>query len=334
MNRKLIAAIVLILAAWLAVHFYAEWKKARFEASIPKPLYAEWEKARFEASIPKPPAPAPAPRANLHGGHDHGEEEVELEITLVGGVPGAPKTMIIGSDEHRYWKRKERQILFKAQSVTNPLLTRNVYTLPARLILPEKWVGIYDWELDAEPEAAAELKTTLSAIYKELLTTWNPKRPIGEIWDDFIAGERKAYLEAVEHPTRDPARSIYLGGSRVDLVYLNYVNYPEIILLLADEKESDRMFDMWHVERGAENPDWNLALLPDGREFRVKTGYEYLFRYTDETGEAVTTSLGAPGTGEEFHQLTIDLDRTSNEELEALGGWNYNFSRYTGLPTR
>ena len=334
MNRKLIAAIVLILAVGLAMHFYAEWKKARFEASIPKPLYAEWEKARFEASIPKPPAPEPAPHANLHEGHDHGEEEVELETTLVGGVPGAPKTMVVGSDEHRYWKRKEHQILFKAKSVTNPLLTHTVYSLPARLVLPEKWVGIYDWELDADPEAAAELKTTLSGIYKELLTTWNPKRPIGEIWDDFMAGEREAYLEAVEHPTRDPTRSIYLGGSRVDLVYLNYVNYPEIILLLADEKESNRIFDMWHVERGAENPNWNLALLPDGREFRVETGYQYLFRYTDETGETVTISLAGPGTGEGFHQLTIDLDRASDEELEELGGWNYNFSRYTGLPTR
>ena len=36
MNRKLIAAIVLILAACLAVYFYAEWEKARFDASLSK----------------------------------------------------------------------------------------------------------------------------------------------------------------------------------------------------------------------------------------------------------------------------------------------------------
>ena len=316
MNRKIIvAAIGFVIAVALGLHFWAEWQMAKFDASLPE-------------------LPAPAARADPHEGHNHDEEEVRVETTLVGGVPGAPKTMIVGSDEHRYWKRKEHQTLFKAQSVTNPLLPHVVGMLPEHLILPEKWVGVYDWELDAEPEAAAELKTTLSEMYREFLTKWNPNRPVGEIWDDFMADEREAYLEAVNHPTRDPIRSIYMGGSRIDLAYLNYVNYPEIILLSVDEKESDRMFDMWHVERGAENPNWNLALLPDGREFRVETGYEYLFRYTDETGEAVTTSLGAPGTGEEFHQLTIDLDRTSNEELEALGGWNYNFSRYTGLPTR
>ena len=313
MNRTLIAAIGFIVAFCIGIYFYAEWEKARFEASLPQP---------------------PAPRADPHEGHDHGEEGVELETTLVGGVPGAPKTMIVGSDEHQYWKRKEHQTLFKAQSVTNPLLPHVVGMLPEHLILPEKWVGVYDWELDEDPEAAEELKTTISDMYKEFLTTWNPKRPVGEIWDDFMTDEREAYLEAVNHPTRDPIRSIYMGGSRIDLAYLNYVNYPEIILLSVDEEESDRMFDMWNVERGAENPNWNLALLPDGREFRVETGYEYLFRYTDETGETVTISLAGPGTGEGFHQLTIDLDRTPDEELEELGGWNYNFSRYTGLPTR
>ena len=309
----MVIAIGILLGFCASIHFYAEWQKREFDASLPKP---------------------PAPRADPHEGHDHGEEEVELETTLVGGVPGAPKTMIVGSDEHQYWKRKEHQILFKAQSVTNPLLPHVVGMLPAHLILPEKWVGVYDWELDEDPEAAEELKTTISDMYKEFLTTWNPKRPVGEIWDDFMADEREAYLEAVNHPTRDPIRSIYMGGSRIDLAYLNYVNYPEIILLSVDEEESDRMFDMWNVERGAEHPNWNLALLPDGREFRVETGYQYLFRYTDETGETVTTSLAGPGTGEGFHQLTIDLDRASDEELEELGGWNYNFSRYTGLPTR
>ena len=316
MNRKIIvAAIGFVAAVALGLHFYVEWEMARFDASLPE-------------------LPAPAARADPHEGHNYDEEEVRLETTLVGGVPGAPKTMIVGSDEHQYWKRKEHQTLFKAQSVTNPLLPHVVGMLPEHLILPEKWVGVYDWELDEDPEAAEELKTTISEMYREFLTKWNPKRPVGEIWEDFMAGEREAYLEAVEHPTRDPIRSIYMGGSRIDLAYLNYVNYPEIILLSVDEKESDKMFDMWHVERGAENPNWNLALLPDGREFRIETGYEYLFRYTDETGETVTISLAGPGTGEGFYQLTIDLDRASDEELEALGGWNYNFSRYTGLPTR
>ena len=37
MNRKLIAAIVLIIAACIGLHFYVEWEKARFDASLPTP---------------------------------------------------------------------------------------------------------------------------------------------------------------------------------------------------------------------------------------------------------------------------------------------------------
>lgn len=37
MNRKLIAAIVLIIAACIGLHFYVEWEKARFDASLPQP---------------------------------------------------------------------------------------------------------------------------------------------------------------------------------------------------------------------------------------------------------------------------------------------------------
>lgn len=36
MNRKLIAVIVLVFAACLVVHFYAQWEKARFDASLAK----------------------------------------------------------------------------------------------------------------------------------------------------------------------------------------------------------------------------------------------------------------------------------------------------------
>lgn len=59
MNRKLIAAIVLIVAACVAVYFYAEW-----------------EKARFDASLPEVPAPTrvQAAETETEGGHWHGDE--------------------------------------------------------------------------------------------------------------------------------------------------------------------------------------------------------------------------------------------------------------------
>ena len=64
MNKKLIAVIVIILAACLAVHFYAEW-----------------EKARFDASLSEPPAPTEVQAAetetddrHTEAGHWHGDE--------------------------------------------------------------------------------------------------------------------------------------------------------------------------------------------------------------------------------------------------------------------
>ena len=51
MKRKLIVAIVVIIAACVAVHFYVQWKKARFDASLPKP-----------------------PAEDTAGGHWHGDE--------------------------------------------------------------------------------------------------------------------------------------------------------------------------------------------------------------------------------------------------------------------
>ena len=37
MNRKFIVAIVVLVAAVLGLHFYVEWEKARFDASLPQP---------------------------------------------------------------------------------------------------------------------------------------------------------------------------------------------------------------------------------------------------------------------------------------------------------
>ena len=51
MNRKLIAAIVVIIAVCIGIYFWTEWEKARFDASLPKP-----------------------PAEDTAGGHWHGDE--------------------------------------------------------------------------------------------------------------------------------------------------------------------------------------------------------------------------------------------------------------------
>ena len=51
MKRKLIVAIVVIIAVCIGIHFWTEWEKARFDASLPKP-----------------------PAEDTAGGHWHGDE--------------------------------------------------------------------------------------------------------------------------------------------------------------------------------------------------------------------------------------------------------------------
>ena len=41
MNRKFIVAIVVLVAAVLGLHFWTEWEKARFDASLPQPPAVE-----------------------------------------------------------------------------------------------------------------------------------------------------------------------------------------------------------------------------------------------------------------------------------------------------
>ena len=78
MNRILIAAIIFILAACLAVHFYAEWNMAQFDASLPQPPAVEEQIADDVTE-------------DTAGGHWHGDDAHELppetELILNGDEP-------------------------------------------------------------------------------------------------------------------------------------------------------------------------------------------------------------------------------------------------------
>lgn len=67
MNRTLVATIVIILASCIGLQFYAEWEKARFDASLPEVPILLWDI--------EPPKPPPTPVQNTdEGGHWHDGE--------------------------------------------------------------------------------------------------------------------------------------------------------------------------------------------------------------------------------------------------------------------
>ena len=66
MNRKLIVAIIVLIAGVLGLHFWAEWEKARFDASLPTPPAEEEQQVIDET--------ADDTAEETGGGHWHGDE--------------------------------------------------------------------------------------------------------------------------------------------------------------------------------------------------------------------------------------------------------------------
>lgn len=205
------------------------------------------------------------------------------------------------------------------QTSSNPLFAGGV---PEHLQCPEELIGLYAKEMSAE-----DLRK-LQVIAVEVVEKYNPNRPIAEVWPQYIASER------YYHANADLERAgLGTGANRVDWGVQSILDFPEILVLEMEEPE--RAHDMWKVDKGDWEPDWNLHILPDGREFRTDTGYWYEFRL--ESGDADHYSgsvFGVGHSGRDAKRVTINLNQTSDEELKQLGGWNYNINPYTtGLYT-
>lgn len=69
MNRKFIVAIVVLVAAVLGLHFWAEWEKARFDASLPQPPAVEEQQVIDDTADD-----TAGDTAEDTGGHWHGDE--------------------------------------------------------------------------------------------------------------------------------------------------------------------------------------------------------------------------------------------------------------------
>ena len=94
MNRKLIAAIVVIIAVCIGIYFWTEWEKARFDASLPKP--------------PVPEQVRPAEVNDGHaGGHWHGDEWHAEPHVADEAPPVQPVTRPAETDEMEAARQRE-----------------------------------------------------------------------------------------------------------------------------------------------------------------------------------------------------------------------------------
>ncbi|MCY3723852.1 MAG: hypothetical protein OXG97_16655, partial [Candidatus Poribacteria bacterium] len=188
---------------------------------------------------------------------------------------------------------------------------------------PPELINVYAAELD--PQTSKRLHQ----IGIEIVEKYNPNRPLTEVWDAFMESERWYHANA------DPeGAGISMGANRLDWQLQLLLDYPEIGVL--SQEDVDRAFNMRRVELGHWSADFNVNVLPDGRTFREDDDKKYVFTrsgYTETengfTSSTSTFSFGPSNGDPNAEVIEINLDTISDEELEALQGWDYNINPYT-----
>ena len=214
--------------------------------------------------------------------------------------------------------------------------------IPEHLKLPEEWIdGVYRGLEPNPPEDRFNEVSLerLGDIGLEVVRDHNPKRPIAEIWDQFIEYEKmyRAYAEYELGYT--PVASLAAG--RLDWGYEQMWAFPEIIEwnLTAPpvpHGEEDRFSMAVDVAMGYMTPDWNKITLQDGRDFFIKGNSRYEFVYSGVTEEGNewerVTGFSRVRLTDSTPVVRIDVYNTSDEELEALMGWDYTINPITLQP--
>ncbi len=200
----------------------------------------------------------------------------------------------------------------RGQTSSNPYFKDGV---PEHLKCPEKWIGVYVWasgEYDAVDQKMRQ-------IYREVEGKYNPKRPIHEVWPRYIEAEL-FYQANADIPPLDPERSAdgavperAEGVDRIDWLIQNALDYPEVTELMNTKTYSNA----WRMELGFDKPGWNAVTLVDGRIFYERSDHRYEFTFTD--GDQTFTSTSSHSADPNAPLVRINLNETSDEELEALG---------------
>ena len=271
---------------------------------------------------PKPPPPG----ETAESGHWHGDEWHSTRAPETHDVPNAalPFQKSVGGG---YWSNGvyHRPVGYvptypRGQTSSNPYFADGV---PEHLKCPEKWIGVYAWASGEYSEVDQKMRQ----IYREVMEKYNPKRPIHEVWPRFIDDER-FYQANADFPPLDPER--YPPGSfaeagaapelaeaagRIDWLIQNALDYPEVVKLMIED--STTCNNAWRMELGFDKPGWNAVELFDGRTFYERSDHRYKFTFTD--GNQTFTSTSQHSGPPDAPLVEINLNETSDEELEALG---------------
>lgn len=206
--------------------------------------------------------------------------------------------------------------------------------IPPHLKFPEKWrTGYYyNFSEGTAPEISSDDAKHLLEILEEIIRDYNPKRPIGDIWDHYIEYEKmyRAYAEYELGYTP-------LGGlvyNRADWQYEQTWAFPEVMEVMFEARSNRDNFELLATARdiamGELEPNWNEHIMHDGRAFYLRYDTRYEFKWgTEERGG----SIGFSRTSDKSAPLVVVYpDTASDEELQRLGWWNFHINPYTQKP--
>ena len=272
---------------------------------------------------PKPPPPGETVESgHWHGDEWHSEPHEAHAPAQVSEQPPPRKQSAAGEtpDTPQTPTQLPADFVNPTSKSSNPLFADGV---PEHLQCPPELINVYAVELDPE------IRERVYQITDEILEKYNPNRPLTEVYPAFIEAERWYHANA------DPeGAGISMGANRIDWAFQLTLDYPEIGVLA--QEDTARAFNMRRVELGHWSPDFNVTALGDGRTIREDDDKKYVITrssYTEiEDGfeSSTSTFTFGPSNGDPNAEvIEINLDTITDEELEALQGWDYNINPYT-----
>ena len=208
--------------------------------------------------------------------------------------------------------------------------------IPEHLKFPDEWKVPYYHRfseggfLDGQ-EPSMEDSLRVVNMLREIVRDYNPGRPIGDIWHQYIEYEKMYRAYAEQDLGRTPVAAF--SSNRADWQYEQTWAFPEIMEIVLGDSSEDEKFLLVNarlVAMGESEPNWNEHIMHDGRAFYLRGDTTYEFKWTTPAGVERKTTFSR--TLNPKATVVIYPDETSDEELERLGWWNFHINPYTLQP--